>query len=405
MFGVLPYKHKFTADGTEIVTSFFLPAFRTIKDMKLLDSRGWIDDEEGKKIYQKARDLKATDPQELATYCAEFCFTGEEAFSMEGNNKFNKIAIAEQTAYIRMHKDCPQPERGELGFIFKDGKRDYRSVSGVKWIKSTLGNVQILEHPIWTQDQVDMDGNVRHYERMNNLYVAGIDSIDLGADDTSALTKDPSSFCIVIKKRALGLDSPKYVALYKARPNDVRDAYKTAIKLLIYYNCKANLEATRVSMLSWARERNYLKYFMYRPIATYPTGNQPRRRTIGTPASETIIDHQTDLIRDYVNDYCQEIWFPEILEELSHYSNEMKRKFDIIASMGMCELGDEDMMGLTPIITEKTDDSFKDFGYYKDPVTGYTKYGIIPKKETVRAEIKPIYYANAGFISSNPKHY
>jgi len=36
---------------------------------------------------------------------------------------------------------------------------------------------------------------------MSGLYVAGIDSIDLGMDDTSALTKDPSSFCIVIKRR------------------------------------------------------------------------------------------------------------------------------------------------------------------------------------------------------------
>ena len=50
--------------------------------------------------------------------------------------------------------------------------------------------------------------------------------------------------------------------MYKARPNDVRDAYKTAIKLLQYYNCKANLEATRVSMLSWAREKKYLNYFI-----------------------------------------------------------------------------------------------------------------------------------------------
>nr|DAJ84416.1 MAG TPA: hypothetical protein [Bacteriophage sp.] len=37
-----------------------------------------------------------------------------------------------------------------------------------------------------------------------------------------------------------------------------------------------------------------------------------------------------------------------MLDELSRYTDEMKRKFDIIAAMGLCELGDEDMMGITP---------------------------------------------------------
>jgi hypothetical protein len=46
------------------------------------------------------------------------------------------------------------------------------------------------------------------YEEMRNLYVAGIDSIDIGQKDTSALTKDPSDFCLVIKKRAFGNQEP-----------------------------------------------------------------------------------------------------------------------------------------------------------------------------------------------------
>lgn len=380
LFGVLPYRHNFTKNGEYAITSFFLPAFRTIKELSLLDSRGWLDDEDGKAYFNKTRDLKAQDPEEFTTFCAEYCFDGEEAFSLEGNNKFNKILIAEQLANIRIHKDSPKPERGTLEYIFKNGQHSRENITGLRWIKNNTGDIQIIEHPIWTQVSYDEDGNELKYEKMNGLYVAGIDSIDLGMEDTSALTKDPSNFCIVIKRRQFGLKDPTYVAMYKARPNDVRDAYKTAIKLLQYYNCKANLEATRVSMLSWAREKKYLNYFMYRPVATYPAGNNPKRRTIGTPASVAIIDHQTDLIRDYVNDFCHNIWFEEMLDELSRYTDEMKRKFDIIAAMGLCELGDEDMMGVTPRQIENTDDSFQDFGYYIDPETGYRRKGIIPKK-------------------------
>lgn len=405
LFGVLPYRHNFTKNGEYAITSFFLPAFRTIKELSLLDSRGWLDDEDGKAYFNKTRDLKAQDPEEFTTFCAEYCFDGEEAFSLEGNNKFNKILIAEQLASIRIHKDSPKPERGTLEYIFKNGQHSRENITGLRWIKNNNGDVQIIEHPIWTQVSYDEEGNELKYEKMNGLYVAGIDSIDLGMEDTSALTKDPSNFCIVIKRRQFGLKDPTYVAMYKARPNDVRDAYKTAIKLLQYYNCKANLEATRVSMLSWAREKKYLNYFMYRPVATYPAGNNPKRRTIGTPASVAIINHQTDLIRDYVNDFCHNIWFEEMLDELSRYTDEMKRKFDIIAAMGLCELGDEDMMGVTPRQVENTDDSFQDFGYYIDPETGYRRQGIIPKKIKTIATINSISYDNLGIRTSNPRGY
>lgn len=405
LFGVLPYRHNFTKNGEYAITSFFLPAFRTIKELSLLDSRGWLDDEDGKAYFNKTRDLKAQDPEEFTTFCAEYCFDGEEAFSLEGNNKFNKILIAEQLANIRIHKDSPKPERGTLEYIFKNGQHSRENITGLRWIKNNSGDVQIIEHPIWTQVSYDEEGNELKYEKMNGLYVAGIDSIDLGMEDTSALTKDPSNFCIVIKRRQFGLKDPTYVAMYKARPNDVRDAYKTAIKLLQYYNCKANLEATRVSMLSWAREKKYLNYFMYRPVATYPAGNNPKRRTIGTPASVAIIDHQTDLIKDYVNDFCHNIWFEEMLDELSRYTDEMKRKFDIIAAMGLCELGDEDMMGVTPRQVENTDDSFQDFGYYIDPETGYRRQGVIPKKIKTIATINSISYDNLGIRTSNPRGY
>ncbi|MCI7207247.1 MAG: hypothetical protein MSA15_14795 [Clostridium sp.] len=68
-------------------------------------------------------------------------------------------------------------------------------------------------------------------EKVRSLYVIGIDGIDIGAAQTSEATKDPSDFCLVVYKRAYGIEEPKFVALYKDRPNDVRECYKIAIKL------------------------------------------------------------------------------------------------------------------------------------------------------------------------------
>lgn len=38
--------------------------------------------------------------------------------------------------------------------------------------------------------------------------------------------------------------------------------------------------------------------------------------------------------------------YPEMLDQLLNYSIENKRKFDIIAALGMAELGDEEMLNL-----------------------------------------------------------
>ena len=43
-----------------------------------------------------------------------------------------------------------------------------------------------------------------------------------------------------------------------------------------------------------------------------------------------------------------------MLEELVKYSYANKRKFDIVAAMGMCELGDEELSGIIPEEREST---------------------------------------------------
>lgn len=377
-YDVLPYRHSYTQTKEEQLTGYFIPSFQVVNKEGYMDHRGFTPDAKGLEYYEHERDKKAKDPKGLVIYSAEYCYNAEEAFALEGDNKFNKVLIAEQIAAIRIHKSAPKIQQGYLDYMQKGNQK-----SGFKWIPHNDGKVHILEHPIWMlPPEKDENGNIvrEAASEMRNLYVAGIDSIDIGGKDTSELTKDPSDFCIVIKKRAYGMQEPQYVAFYKDRPHDVREAYKIAIRLCQYYNCMINIEATRMSMVSWARDNGYINMFMKRPRATMPDVMRGKSNQIGSPATQGVIDHQTDLIADFVTDYCHTIWFYEMLDELNRYTDENKTKFDLVAAMGLAELADEELHGVVARKVVEENNQFEDVGWYTDE-RGYKRFGVIPKKE------------------------
>ena len=386
---VLPFFHNYTQDGDWKKTCYFIPAYIALYNGDYMDERGYCDAKRGKEYYESERRKRAGDPRGLVEYSAEYCFNAEEAFALEGTNKFNKTLIAEQITKIKVLKEGPTIENGEFQFLFKQGTdhKNLRNVSGVRWVPGNTGLVHIIEHPIWLGVYEDEEGNTISYGQKRNLYVAGIDGIDIGMDQTSDETKDPSNFCIVIKKRAFGLQDPKYVAYYMFRPDDERQAFQTAMKLMLYYNCRANIEATRLSMLNWAKGNGWGDYFMRRPRATYPEATRKIGNAIGTPATPTIINHQTDLIANYVEDYCHNIWFPEFLDQLNRYTDEKKGKFDIIAAMGMAELADEELGGVVATDVEPDEENtFQDIGYYRDE-NGIRRFGVIPKAQQPKIRV------------------
>ena len=382
-FKVLPYRHNYSQTGETVITGFFIPYFAQSLDPDYMDSRGVCKEEEFKKALQEERNKLAHIPQEYVKKCAERCWNAEEAFNLEGDNKFNKINIAEQLARIRALKQCPPIETGFLEYTFKEGKHVEENINGFRWIPNQNGKIKIIEHPLWNLSQkVDEEGKViwnPPSEKIRNLYVIGVDGIDIGKAQTSEYTKDPSDFCLVVYKRAYGMEEPQFVAMYKDRPNDVREAYKIAIKLAQYYNAVINIEATRQSIIPYARERKLLKLFMRRPRATLTDSMINTNKQYGTPATPAIIEHQTDLIADYVNDYCHLIWFDEMLDELNRYTDENKRKFDIVASVAMALLADEELQGIVPKTLENKQDTWQDIGYYTDEF-GRRHYGAIPKQ-------------------------
>lgn len=372
-YDVLPYRHNYTADNTSVTTGYFIPAYTLVTKEGYIDKRGWTDPVRGKEYYDNLREKKQGDPKGLMLYCAEYCYTAEEALALEGDNQFNTVLLTEQLTSIKLHKLTPpelQPKWGQLEYEFVNNKHEEGSKNGVRFIPTDKGKVCIIEHPIKSEND----------SAFRNLYVAGIDGIDMGQADTSAATRDPSDFCVVVKKRCFGIQEPMYVCIYRDRPQNLEEAYRTTLKILEYYNCKAVLESTRISILTWFRTKHKENQFlMRRPRATQSDIQSGMSKQFGAPATETVIQHQLDLIDAYINDYCQNIWSEPILKELITYSYENKRKYDIVAAMGMAELGDEELSGVAPAEVDGANNKFRLFGYYTDE-RGYKRYGVIPDR-------------------------
>lgn len=356
---VLPYKNFYSSDGTVQYTGFFIPAYTFMLGSEYTDHRGVTNIEKAKKYYEEQRAAKSG--KSLLEYCSEYCFTPAEALLRQGDNIFDAIAISDRITQIRIHKMGVKPRRVALLWDKSEGDE---TLNKVKVYDKVDSNIFIYEEPM-----------LDNKDPYKNLYVAGIDSIDQGTED-SATQKDVSDFCIVIKRRAYGLKEPKYVAVYKERPRDIRFAYDNAMKLLAWYNCKALLEHTKISILTYFKSKKKDNLFMKRPKSSLSDIKRGNSQMIGVPATETIIKHGLELINTYVNDYCYTIDSDMILEQLLNYSYENKRKYDVVAAMGMAEIADEELMGFNPKPAHSVEKEWKDFGWFINS-KGYKQFGVI----------------------------
>ena len=356
---VLPYKNFYSPDGTVQYTGFFIPAYTFMLGSEYTDHRGVTNIEKAKKYYEEQRAAKSG--KSLLEYCSEYCFTPAEALLRQGDNIFDAIAISDRITQIRIHKMGVRPRRVALLWDKSEGDE---TLNKVKVYDKVDSNILIYEEPM-----------LDNKDPYKNLYVAGIDSIDQGTED-SATQKDVSDFCIVIKRRAYGLKEPKYVAVYKERPRDIRFAYDNAMKLLVWYNCKALLEHSKISILTYFKTKKKDNLFMKRPKSSLSDIKRGNSQMIGVPATETIIKHGLELINTYINDYCYTIDSDIILEQLLNYSYENKRKYDIVAAMGMAEIADEELMGFNPKPAHSVEKEWKDFGWFINS-KGYKQFGVI----------------------------
>lgn len=362
-YQVLPYRHFYSRDGQEAFTGFFIPAY-TLWFGKF-DDRGVVDEEAAKRYYEQQWST-IEDPEALLKDKAEYCFTPEDAFILEGSNIFNTEKLAEQKTYIEQGM-VEKPKGIKLIWPYSKELGGVDRSAVPKMELSNNGPIYMIEPPIKLED-----GSVPI-----NLYVIGADCFDSGKETSTGQT-DLSKYGLIVFRRQYGLKPPKIVAIYKERPDDPSMAHDTALKLAEFYNAKVLFEATRMSIFTHFRRYGQTGYFLKRPRATLTSKTQNANQ-YGCPATAGIIEHQIELIQQYVYDYCDQIDFLEVIDELIRYTPENKGKFDLTAAFAMALLADEDMLGKRPK-QEVTQKILRTIGYYKNEY-GQKVFGVISTQE------------------------
>ncbi len=336
-YKILPYKNTYGRDQQVQYTGYFIPAYTMWfgdDDGNIgFDERGVVNEEMAKIHFNKEFE-KYKDPHAALLSKAEYCFTPEDAFILEGSNRFDQELLIDQYNALTLHKTIELPKSVRLSWNIdkESGTANKSSKPRIEFISE--GPLKITELPM-----EDPTGHA-----YSNLYVAGIDAIDTDSSTSTGQT-DVSNFCMVVMRRAFGTQPPKIVAIYKERPTHIQTAFETALKLCTLYNCRVLVEATRISIKQYFEKEHKLDFLMRRPQSTANSTKRTNFKQYGVPATEAIIQHQLDLIEQFIVDYSEQIQFPEMLQELMKYSYENKRKFDIVAAFGICLLADEDLIG------------------------------------------------------------
>ena len=316
---------------------------------------GFFDVETGVEKVKEAEDtlledreviINSGDREAFNLHIQNYPLTIQEAFLNTKTARFDNSLLNAQRSRILANKDYrSQIQRGNLDWDF-DQNEEYV----VKWRPHPDGPFRILHHP--EPDYKDLD-------------IGGIDSYDqdqAGASDSLGSA--------IIYRRFVDTDKPSdyIVAEYTDRPEKKEDFWDGCLKLAVYYNARMLVEYTKIGILDYFKRMNALKYLKEKPESAHNPGTKTRNR-YGVHMNKQVKSLMEDLMSDYIRENVEDIWFLDLIEELSSYGT---RNTDRAIAFGLCLIHNVDNYRIQAktIESETIDVGFK---YYQLDRNGLPK--------------------------------
>ena len=258
----------------------------------------------------------------------------EEAFLQTKNSRFNVAKINAQRSEILSSESLQgQIQCGRLEWE-GDGME-------VKFVLDKNGPYKILAHP-----KTELKG----------LDIGGIDSYDQDHSSTTSLGS------AIIFRRFYNMEiAGNYpIAEYTERPETAEEFWDGCLKLAVYYNAKMLIEYTRIGVIGYFQRAGGKQYLKERPT----TAHSPKtvnRNKYGLQMNKHTKAVMDQFIEKYVEENCQDIWFIDLLDELSVYG---LRNTDRAIAFGLCLVHDIDLYD-KQVKREQFKEKSLGFVYYK----------------------------------------
>ena len=262
---------------------------------------------EEREVIQKSGDTEAYN-----LHLQNYPLTVEEAFLNAKGSRFDIGLLNSQRSRIYSSKYLEyQIQRGNLHWELTTEGRET-----VRWEPNPLGPYKILTHP---------------KKELTGLDIGGIDSYD---QDEAGASDSLGSAMIYRRFANTDIASDYVVAEYTDRPKKKEDFWDGCLKLAVYYGAKMLVEYTKIGILDYFKRMNALKYLKEKPESAHAPGSKVRNR-YGVHMNKQVKALMEDIIDDYIRDSVEDIWFPDLIDELSYYGT---RNTDRVFAFGMCLL-------------------------------------------------------------------
>lgn len=300
------------------ILTLFLPGNQGIMEAPELDingketgkilnfcPNGHSDEKAATEWIMKTREMldKLEDKSYLNSFIKQYPLEINEVFSVSGQGAFPKHIMTKLDNQERIILGSKPPiDRSELLYNY----------DGTILKKANISSpMYFLEEP-----------------REGHTYIAGIDPIPFNSKNMG----DGSNQAIVIKD----IDTNRYVAHYSERDSDPDLIVKNMIMLQEYYNnAVAMIEINRGGVVkSKYKEFGKLNLLAKKPIFL-GKGFFKEDDSIGYYKNDVTAERGNSYIIDYLNTYCDDIWFIDMIIDLKNYLIE---NTDLADAMVACEI-------------------------------------------------------------------
>ena len=330
---------------------FFWPRYYNMREFMDDDGNSLIHDAKRKELEERDRLItKASDKNQIDTYCAERPFCPEESLLQVSGNIFPKKELLSHLSYIQTNESIKSYK--QTGYLI------YGNNSVLQWQQSDklkdittyrIGKTQKKEGAIviWEHPQPNPEWG---------LYIGACDPYDHDQSGTDSL----GSIFIYKRFRSYDTTFETLVAEYTGRPEKADDFYENVRKLLLYYNATCLYENQWPGLSVYMRNKHSEYLLADQPSIISKIINDSRvQRGKGIHMVTAIKDWAELRVRDWlIEEYepgklnLTKIYSEALLEELIAYND--KGNFDRVIAFMLIMIYREELHNLHVRSKEET---------------------------------------------------